>query len=156
MPWIPKQIAVIASGLDPGWSRFNAVAMRQAHRETGAIPKLKARGSFCRVKYWYTYGERTDVMPLFNPGNHTINPENAKLYAAVEIAYTSVDFAAAGLFIVGSVLFFNESTMNAGTWCFLLGSICFALKPTLRLGRELMYAKRDKVDLLAKRAEGSR
>ena len=94
-------------------------------------------------------------MALFAPENRTKNRENAKLYAIIEIAYTFVDFAAAGLFIVGSVLFFKESTMNVGTWCFVVGSVCFALKPTLRLGRELMYAKRDKVDSLAERAEGS-
>lgn len=94
-------------------------------------------------------------MALFDPGNRTKNRKNADLYATIEVAYTSVDFAAAGLFIVGSILFFKESTMIAATWCFLVGSICFALKPTLRLVRELKYAKRDKVDSLANRAEGS-
>lgn len=94
-------------------------------------------------------------MALFDPRNRTQSAENAKLYAALEVAYTVVDFAAAGLFIVGSVLFFSESTQIPGTWCFLVGSVCFALKPTLRLVRELTYAKRDDVDTLAQRAEGS-
>ncbi|GAA1346701.1 YrhK family protein [Arthrobacter roseus] len=94
-------------------------------------------------------------MALFDPGNRTKNPESAKLYATLEVVYTIVDFAAAGLFIVGSVLFFRESTQIPATWCFLVGSICFALKPTLRLFRELKYAKRDDVGTLAERAEGN-
>ena len=38
-----------------------------------------------------------------------------------EIAFTIVDFLAASLFVIGSILFFNEPTVYAGTWLFLIG-----------------------------------
>lgn len=44
-----------------------------------------------------------------------------------------VDFAAAFLFVVGSALFFYPSQEKAATWCFLVGSMFFAFKPTIRL-----------------------
>lgn len=44
-----------------------------------------------------------------------------------------VDFAAAASFVAGSWLFFYPSEQDTATWLFLVGSICFAWKPTLRL-----------------------
>ncbi len=89
-------------------------------------------------------------MPLFDEGSSNKSAAHARLYAAIEIIYTLVDFAAAGLFIVGSVLFFSPSAMTAALWCFLVGSVCFALKPTLRLVRQLGYLRLDKIEKLAK------
>ena len=60
-----------------------------------------------------------------------------------------VDFAAASLFIAGSILFFFETTMLVGTWAFLVGSVCFALKPAIRLARELWLAKLHDIGALA-------
>lgn len=48
-------------------------------------------------------------------------------------------------------MFFSEHWQTAGTWCFLIGSICFALKPTLRIFRELRYVEEDDYEDLAKR-----
>ncbi len=63
-------------------------------------------------------------MTLFHSPNAQHSPEQRRFYALTEIAYTTVDFAAAILFIVGSVLFFFESLVTVGTWLFLIGSIC--------------------------------
>lgn len=52
-----------------------------------------------------------------------------------------VDFGAAFLFVVGSILFFYPSQELAGTWCFLVGSIFFAFKPTIRLVSRLHQAR---------------
>ncbi|TDC55372.1 hypothetical protein E1281_12770 [Actinomadura sp. KC345] len=52
------------------------------------------------------------------------------------------DFGAAMLFLVGSVLFFSESTMYAGTWLFVIGSVLFCLRPTIRLTRRFHLQKR--------------
>jgi hypothetical protein len=90
---------------------------------------------------------------LFSSDNRNNSARHQKLYAAFEIAYTAVDFLAAALFIVGSICFFGEQTRIPGTWCFLVGSVCFALKPTLRLARELRFAKLDKIEELADRAK---
>ena len=89
-------------------------------------------------------------MTLFAPENRELTPRHARIWAAWEIVYTIVDFAAAFLFIVGSVFFFYASLTYWGTWMFLVGSVCFALKPTIRLVRELQYlAMGDVTDLAA-------
>ena len=48
-------------------------------------------------------------MTLFAPENRDLTPRHARIWAAWEIVYTIVDFAAAFLFIVGSVFFFYAS-----------------------------------------------
>ncbi|GAA4612237.1 YrhK family protein [Saccharopolyspora hordei] len=45
------------------------------------------------------------------------------------------DFLIALWFIIGSLLFFSESTATAGTWLFLLGSCELAVRPVIRLSR---------------------
>ncbi|HRO94975.1 MULTISPECIES: YrhK family protein [Micrococcaceae] len=91
-------------------------------------------------------------MRLFDPRDREITPQQARRYALFEVLHTIVDFAAASLFIIGSILFFFEQTMLPGTWCFLFGSIFFATKPTIRLAREIWLAKLKDIDRLAKMA----
>ena len=88
---------------------------------------------------------------LFWPDKSGRGESYNRRYAAYELVYTGVDFLAAGLFVVGSVMFFFKDWQIPGTWCFLLGSICFALKPTIRLVRELRLAEEGKVEDLARR-----
>ncbi len=95
----------------------------------------------------------TERMRLFSPLDRRFDAASARTWARFEIAYTGVDFAAALLFVIGSVLFFGEDTQRTGTWFFLIGSLFFALKPTLRLARELWFLRRGADSLLAKRAE---
>jgi hypothetical protein len=38
-------------------------------------------------------------------------------------------------FLVGSILFFWDSTATAATWCFLLGSVEFLARPAIRFAR---------------------
>ncbi|QFG23541.1 YrhK family protein [Actinomadura sp. WMMB 499] len=52
------------------------------------------------------------------------------------------DFGAAVLFLAGSVLFFSESTMYEGTWLFVVGSVLFLLRPTIRLTRRFHLRRR--------------
>lgn len=92
-------------------------------------------------------------MTLFKLSRHRKYVADERAYAWFELAYTCVDMAAAGLFVIGSIMFFSEAWLKAGTWCFLLGSICFALKPTLRIIRELRYLKEDDYEDLARRFE---
>lgn len=82
-------------------------------------------------------------MTLFKPSRRRRYVSDTQYYAWFELAYTTVDVCAALLFVVGSVMFFSENWQTAGTWCFLIGSICFALKPTLRIIRELRYVEED-------------
>lgn len=78
-------------------------------------------------------------MQLFHPEARNRSPEHQRIYALYAVWYTVVDFLAAFQFIIGSVLFFWQSTEDAGIWLFICGSICFALKPTLRLAREIKF-----------------
>ncbi|MCI2240001.1 YrhK family protein [Paenibacillus sp. TRM 82003] len=91
-------------------------------------------------------------MELFDPGNPNRSEAARRLCAALEVWYTAVDFAAAALFVVGSVLFLWERTTTAGTWSSIAGSVCFALEPTLRLVRELRMAEVGDTEDLAQRA----
>lgn len=47
------------------------------------------------------------------------------------------DILIAVWFIVGSVLFFYESTAYAGTWLFLIGSVQLLIRPVIRLTRHV-------------------
>jgi hypothetical protein len=89
-------------------------------------------------------------MRLFNPDNHTLTKRHKELYALFTIAYTIVDFIAALMFVIGSILFFNEDTTYVGTWLFLIGSVFFGLRPTITLMREIAYLRAsDYDDLIA-------
>lgn len=99
-----------------------------------------------------TVKEGNSVLKLFRPKEH-LQLEHAELYALYELAYTTVDFSAAILFIIGSFLFFSEATTYVGTWMFVVGSVCFGLKPTIRLAREIHLWRLGSYQALAKRAE---
>ncbi|QBK31293.1 YrhK family protein [Roseitalea porphyridii] len=88
-------------------------------------------------------------MALFAPGNRTKSPRHKKVYAAYEIAFTAVDFAAAFAFVIGSVLFFFPEFETVAIWFFVIGSVFFALKPTIRLTREIHYLTIGDVDDIA-------
>ena len=42
---------------------------------------------------------------------------------------------------IGSILFFNEATTYLGTWLFLIGSVLFGMRPTIKLIREIAYLR---------------
>lgn len=60
-------------------------------------------------------------------------------YEALSIAN---DVLIALWFLVGSILFFWEQTMTAATWCFVLGSLEFLLRPAIRLARMVHLRRR--------------
>ncbi|MVA96724.1 hypothetical protein GN330_05615 [Nitratireductor sp. CAU 1489] len=80
-------------------------------------------------------------MTLFDPANKNRSERHRRIYAAYELGYTLVDFSAALLFLVGSVLFFYPSVETTAIWFFVIGSAAFGLKPTIRLIRELHYVR---------------
>ncbi len=91
-------------------------------------------------------------MKIFDPRSKHASREHVRLYAFYELLFTIVDFSAAFLFIIGSILFFNEDTTYAGTWLFLVGSIFFGLKPCIRLVREWRLLQMGEIETLAGRA----
>ncbi|WP_299812800.1 YrhK family protein [uncultured Jannaschia sp.] len=91
---------------------------------------------------------------LFDKRAKDASAGSRQVHAAFGIAYTAVDFCAAIAFVAGSVLFFSEAWQATATWFFVVGSALFALKPTLRLVRELKLASMGDVEDSAKRQEG--
>jgi len=92
-------------------------------------------------------------MALFTHENRSRSAESQRVYAAYEIAHTVVDFLAAISFLLGSVLFFYADTQYQATWLFVVGSLFFCLKPTLKLAREIHLWRMGRVEALARRAE---
>lgn len=92
-------------------------------------------------------------MQIFRPENNSRTAEHQRIYAIYEVCYTALDFTAASLFITGSVFFFWQNTQYLATWLFVVGSICFALKPAVRLMRELKYLRMGRIEELARREE---
>ncbi|KZB54930.1 MULTISPECIES: YrhK family protein [Thalassospira] len=80
-------------------------------------------------------------MKLFRSRRFDASSRHRQVYSAYEIAYTTVDWLAAVLFTIGSIMFLYDDLMKAGTWLFIIGSVCFALRPTIRLARELHLAR---------------
>lgn len=90
---------------------------------------------------------------FFAPQRKDYSDEQTRVYADWEIAYTCVDFLAALTFLVGSVMFLSEEWTTFGTWLFIFGSICFALKPTIRLTREVHLMRIDDPGEVAKKLD---
>ncbi|WP_084395784.1 YrhK family protein [Henriciella aquimarina] len=67
--------------------------------------------------------------------------KHGQVYNLYQTIYDTVDALAAIAFIVGSALFFSESTKVAGTWLFLIGSVFFAIRPLVHLVRDLHMAR---------------
>lgn len=88
-------------------------------------------------------------MKLFDPANRHRSSRHAAIWAIYELAHTMVDFTAASMFVIGSALFFYPSTTYAGTWLFLIGSIFFGLKPTIRLAREIRLLSLGEAEVVA-------
>ena len=90
---------------------------------------------------------------LFQHQNRERDHNTRRIYALFELAYTCVDFGAALCFILGSVFFFSDALMTPATWLFLIGSVLFAVKPTLRLIRELKLISMGDAEDVASRLE---
>ena len=49
---------------------------------------------------------------MFDPGNTTCSPVAQRIHACYAVACTVVDVSATVLFVIGSILFFGESTTH--------------------------------------------
>lgn len=82
---------------------------------------------------------------LFEP-RENLSARQRRIHAQYELARTIVDFCAAMSFVVGSAFYFFASLTMAGTVLFLVGSVLFAVKPTLRLAREVALAREGRLE----------
>ena len=67
----------------------------------------------------------------------TIGHEELVIRQRWEVVSIINDILIAVWFIIGSILFFQESTTVAGTWLFLLGSLELLVRPMIRLARRV-------------------
>ena len=74
-------------------------------------------------------------MRLLDPHLADLTPSHAALFWRYQVVRTLVDFGAAMCFVVGSACFFFTSAATAADWLFLVGSLLFALKPTIDVAR---------------------
>lgn len=81
------------------------------------------------------------LVKLLDPTLHQISPRHLELFWRYQIVRTSVDFGAACCFVVGSIFFFYESMAIPACWLFLIGSILFAVKPSIDMVRSMHLKK---------------
>lgn len=93
-------------------------------------------------------------MGMFQIDHRQRGPRQRAVYASYEILFTVVDFVAALTFVVGSIMFLSEAWTRTGTWFFIVGSFCFAAKPTIRLVREVHLVRMGNAADLADRFKG--
>lgn len=91
-------------------------------------------------------------MQMFKDKRH-VSAETQRLYAVFELLHTLADFVAAFSFLIGSILFLWNETEAAAIWLFIVGSVFFCLKPTLKLVREIKLASIGDTEDLAERYE---
>jgi len=80
-------------------------------------------------------------MKLLDPLLNDVTPRHLEIYWRYQVVRTAVDFGAAACFVLGSVFFFFHSTTRAADWLFLVGSILFAVKPTIDVVRSVHLKK---------------
>ena len=78
---------------------------------------------------------------MFSPELFTATPAHRRVYGRYELVYTTIDCVAALSFVIGSTFLFYDSLTHAGTWMFLIGSLCFAARPSVRFLREFHLAR---------------
>ncbi len=74
---------------------------------------------------------------LLNPVLNDLSPRHVEIFWRYQVVRTGVDFAAAACFLFGSAFFFFASTTRIADWLFLVGSVLFAVKPTIDLVRSV-------------------
>ncbi len=67
----------------------------------------------------------------------TIGHDELVIRRRYETASIANDVLTGLLFLVGSILFFSESTMAAATWLFVIGSVLMLVRPVIRLTRRV-------------------
>lgn len=74
-------------------------------------------------------------MRILDPHLADLTPAHVALFWRYQVVRTLVDFGAAVCFVIGSVCFFFAGTEREADWLFLVGSVLFALKPTIDVVR---------------------
>lgn len=76
-------------------------------------------------------------MRLLDPHLADLTPRHIAIYWRYQVVRTMVDFGAAACFVVGSICFFFVNLTTEADWLFLIGSVLFAIKPTIDVVRSI-------------------
>ena len=76
-------------------------------------------------------------MRILDPVLNDLTPRHLEIFWRYQVVRTGVDFGAACCFVVGSVFFFYASMAIPADFLFLIGSVLFAIKPTIDMVRSL-------------------
>jgi YrhK-like protein len=76
-------------------------------------------------------------MKILDPVLNNLTSRHHEIFWRYQVVRTGVDFSAAACFVVGSVCFFYASLSLTADWLFLIGSLLFAVKPTIDLVRSV-------------------
>lgn len=80
-------------------------------------------------------------MKILDPILNDLSPRHIEIFWRYQVVRTGVDFSAAVCFVVGSALFFFATLSTPADWLFLVGSVLFALKPTIDMVRSLHLSR---------------
>ena len=92
--------------------------------------------------------EEAPLQTMFDPSLATATAQHSRIYKNYEIVHVVADFIAGLTFVLGSIFFFFPPLVFEGDWMFLIGSILFAAKPTIKVLR-MMHLARLPVDVPA-------
>ena len=76
-------------------------------------------------------------MRILDPVLNDLTPRHLEIFWRYQVVRTGVDFGAACCFVIGSAFFFYASMSVPADFLFLIGSVLFAIKPTIDMVRSL-------------------
>lgn len=80
-------------------------------------------------------------MKILDPVLNDLTPRHLEIFWRYQVVRTAVDFGAAVCFVVGSACFFFASLSTVADVLFLVGSVLFAVKPTIDMVRSRHLSK---------------
>lgn len=73
---------------------------------------------------------------MFADGLSSRSKKHGDVWRTYQIIYDVNDLCAGLLFVVGSLLFYDESAQQTATTLFLLGSVLFCVRPLIHVLRD--------------------
>jgi hypothetical protein len=78
----------------------------------------------------------TEPARMFEDGLANRSHRHREVWRWYQIAYDVNDLCAGALFVVGSLLFYDESQQVAATTLFVIGSLAFCVRPLIHVLRD--------------------
>jgi hypothetical protein len=79
--------------------------------------------------------KKNKTLLALDPSLNTLTPRHSEIYRRYQVVRVVISFGTAACFVAGSLLFLSPSTTGAAARLFLVGSLMFAVKPTIDMIR---------------------